>query len=164
MASTPKQALSGIRVIDMSRLLPGPMASQFLADLGAEVRFVFPNWQRNCMFSNLKFEQVIKVEDTDGGDYARYYPPSLPDGNSSLFHALNRGKKSVLLNLKKKEDRAQLNALLATADILLETFRPGVMAKLGFSPAELQQRFGKLIICSITGYGQTGPAGTNFAS
>jgi crotonobetainyl-CoA:carnitine CoA-transferase CaiB-like acyl-CoA transferase len=117
--------------------LPGPLATQFLADLGAE---------------------VIKVEDSSG-DYSRYFPPHASDGNSAIFHALNRGKKSVKLNMKKAEGKTKLLQLLTTADVLVETFRPGVMAKLGLSPSELAKQFPRLIICSISGYGQTGPAG-----
>eukprot|EP00455_Lapot_gusevi_P006065 TRINITY_DN12592_c0_g1_i3.p1 TRINITY_DN12592_c0_g1~~TRINITY_DN12592_c0_g1_i3.p1 ORF type:complete len:376 (-),score=87.81 TRINITY_DN12592_c0_g1_i3:221-1348(-) len=129
-------ALSGIRIVDLSRLLPGPFATQILADMGAE---------------------VIKVEGSDGGDYTRYYPPAAADGNSAMFHALNRGKKSVMLDLTKPADKEKFFQLLATADVLMETFRPGVMAKLGVSPKSLSERFPSLIICSISGYGQTGP-------
>ena len=110
--------------------------SQLLCDLGAE---------------------VIKVEDFEGGDYARSYPPLMSDGNSALFHALNRGKKSVQIDLKTDAGRAQFMHLLERADILIETFRPGVLKKLGFEPTSLQVRFPSLIICSISGYGQTGP-------
>jgi crotonobetainyl-CoA:carnitine CoA-transferase CaiB-like acyl-CoA transferase len=95
---------------------------------------------------------------THGIRAARYYPPAAGDGNSSVFHALNRGKKSVLLNVKRPAERQQLLDLLATADVLVETFRPGVLSKLGLDPVQLRARFPKLIICSITGYGQTGPA------
>jgi crotonobetainyl-CoA:carnitine CoA-transferase CaiB-like acyl-CoA transferase len=128
--------LSGVRVLDMSRLLPGPFCTQLLCDLGAE---------------------VIKVEDPEGGDYARSYPPLLGDGNSAAFHALNRGKKSVTLDLKRAEDWRRFLALLATADVLVESFRPGVLAKLGAGPSALAARFPGLIVCSISGYGQTGP-------
>ena len=101
--------------------------------------------------------EVIKIEDPEGGDYARMYPPLMSDGNSAIFHALNRGKKSVSLDLKQPEQMAQFLALLATADVVVETFRPGVMGKLGVSPESLLERFPSLIICSISGYGQTGP-------
>jgi crotonobetainyl-CoA:carnitine CoA-transferase CaiB-like acyl-CoA transferase len=101
--------------------------------------------------------EVIKVEDPDGGDYARLYPPLMRDGSSALFHALNRGKQSVTLDLKQKADYARFLSLLSTADVLVETFRPGVLAKLGASPQQLLQRFPSLIVCSISGYGQTGP-------
>lgn len=101
--------------------------------------------------------EVIKIEDPEGGDYARMYPPLMSDGNSAIFHALNRGKKSVSLDLKQPKQMEQFIALLATADVLVETFRPGVMQKLGIAPAALLKRFPALIICSISGYGQTGP-------
>lgn len=110
--------------------------SQILCDLGAE---------------------VIKVEDFDSGDYARLYPPLMSDGNSALFHSLNRGKKSVQLDLKSSLDRAAFLRLLSTSDVLIESFRPGVMKKLGIEPTQLAKQFPALIICSISGYGQTGP-------
>lgn len=101
--------------------------------------------------------EVIKVEDDQAGDYARLYPPTLADGNSALFHALNRGKKSVSLDLKDAASREQFLRLLHSADVLLESFRPGVLAKLGLEPASLLRRFPSLIVCSISGYGQSGP-------
>jgi len=128
--------LAGVRVLDMSRLLPGPFASLILRDLGAE---------------------VIKVEDSEGGDYVRYNPPVIDDGNSVVFHALNRGKKSVVFNLKKKEHVQQFKQLVATADVVLESFRPGVLARLGLGPEQLLSEFPWLVLCSISGYGQTGP-------
>lgn len=129
------QPLSGVRVIDMSRLLPGPLCTQMLRDLGAE---------------------VIKVEDASGGDYLRYYPPLLKDGNSALFHALNRGKKSVILDLRMSEHRDKFWDLLSTADVLVESFRPGVLTKFGFGVGAIHEKLPRLIICSISGYGQTG--------
>jgi crotonobetainyl-CoA:carnitine CoA-transferase CaiB-like acyl-CoA transferase len=128
-------ALQGIRVVDLSRLLPGPFCTQLLVDLGAE---------------------VIKVEEPAGGDYLRHMPPHLDDGTCVLFHALNRGKKSVCLDLKLDDDRTKLLALLATADVLVESFRPGVMAKLGLSPERLLEENPRLVVCSISGYSQTG--------
>jgi alpha-methylacyl-CoA racemase len=152
-------ALQGVRVLDMSRLLPGPLATQFLVDLGAEVIKVFI-----CVFVILFYFFATRVhsshicrpqvEDTAGGDYARYYPPLAADGSSAVFHSLNRGKKSVVLNVKKPADKDAFLKLLATADVLVETFRPEVMAKLGLSPRDLVARFPKLIVCSISGYGQ----------
>jgi crotonobetainyl-CoA:carnitine CoA-transferase CaiB-like acyl-CoA transferase len=133
MSSLP---LAGIRVLDLSRLLPGPFCTQLLCDLGAE---------------------VIKVEDPEGGDYLRWTPPLLDDGTSVLFHALNRGKKSVTLDLKSAAGATALRKLLAAADVVVESFRPGVMEKLGFSPHQLQSEFPRLVVCSISGYGQTGP-------
>lgn len=128
--------LDGVRVLDLSRLLPGPYATLVLSELGAE---------------------VIKIEDNKGGDYARYYPPLASDGTSAIFHALNRGKKSVALNLKDDADKASFLALVKTADVVLESFRPGVLEKLGLGPDELQQANPKLIVCRISGYGQEGP-------
>jgi alpha-methylacyl-CoA racemase len=127
--------LSGIRVLDLSRLLPGPYCTQILSDLGA---------------------QVIKIEDSLG-DYARYYPPLADDGNSAFFHAINRGKLSVKLDLKLSEDREKFLKLLSSAQVLVESFRPGIMKKLNLEPNYLLSLFPKLVICCISGYGQTGP-------
>ncbi len=128
--------LDGVRVLDLSRLLPGPFCTQLLTDLGAE---------------------VIKVEDPQGGDYLRWTPPLLDDGTSVLFHALNRGKKSVTLDLKSEDGAAKFRKLLSSADVVVESFRPGVMEKLGFSPASMLGEFPRLVVCSISGYGQAGP-------
>lgn len=127
--------LKGLKVIDLTRLLPGPFATMLLADMGAE---------------------VIKVEDPGPGDYARYFPP-IVGSSSAFFQSLNRNKRSVTLDLKDKRDQARLKTLLAGADVLIESFRPGVMARLGLDPKKLRQEFPRLVICSITGYGQTGP-------
>ena len=127
--------LAGICVVDLSRLLPGPYATQILVDLGAE---------------------VIKVEEPAGGDYLRHMPPQLDDGTCVLFHALNRGKKSVTLDLKDPVDHARFETLLAKADVVVESFRPGVLAKLGLAPRDLHARHPRLVICSISGYGQDG--------
>ena len=102
--------LDGVRVLDLSRLLPGPFATQLLCDLGAE---------------------VIKVEDPHGGDYLRVTPPLLDDGTSVLFHALNRGKHSVVVDLKTDDGRADFLRLCERADVVVESFRPGVMDRLG---------------------------------
>ncbi|MDP2339666.1 MAG: CoA transferase [Deltaproteobacteria bacterium] len=128
--------LDGVRVLDLSRLLPGPFCTQLLADLGAE---------------------VIKVEDPQGGDYLRWTPPLLDDGTSVLFHALNRGKKSVTLDLKTADGASHFRKLLGSADVVVESFRPGVMEKLGFSPDSMLREFPRLVVCSISGYGQSGP-------
>jgi alpha-methylacyl-CoA racemase len=128
--------LAGVRVLDLSRLLPGPYCTQVLADLGAD---------------------VVKVEDPAGGDYLRAMPPLLHDGVSALFHAVNRGKRSVTIDLKTDAGRARFLRLCADADVVVESFRPGVMAKLGVAPDELCRRFPRLVVCSISGYGQTGP-------
>lgn len=124
-----------IRVLDLSRLLPGPFATLCLQGLGAT---------------------VVKVEDPNGGDMVRHVPPFL-DGHGAWFAALNRGKRSVALDLKDPRGRDALLALLADADVLLESFRPGVMARLGLDPRDLRQRFPRLVIASLSGWGQTGP-------
>ncbi|MEW6776090.1 MAG: CaiB/BaiF CoA-transferase family protein [Bdellovibrionota bacterium] len=128
--------LSGIKVLDLSRLLPGPYCTLLLSDLGAD---------------------VIKVEDFSGGDYARLSPPLAPDGQSAFYHFLNRGKRSMKLNLKKPEGVELLKRLVKSADILVESFRPNVMDKLGVGYSVLAKENPKLIYCSITGYGWTGP-------
>ena len=133
---TTEGSLTGIRVLDLSRLLPGPFCTQLLADLGAD---------------------VIKVEDPAGGDYLRAMPPLLDDGTSALFHAVNRGKRSVTIDLRTEPGRERFLRLCVDADVVVESFRPGVMGKLGLAPAELLGRFPRLVVCSITGYGQAGP-------
>jgi alpha-methylacyl-CoA racemase len=127
--------LEGVRVLDLSRLLPGPFATQLLGDLGAE---------------------VIKVEDPEGGDYLRAVPPVLDDGTSVLFHALNRGKSSVAVDLKTDAGRSAFLRLCETADVVVESFRPGVLDRLGLGPAMLRARFPRLVICSLSGFGQSG--------
>lgn len=130
-----EQALAGIRVLDLSRLLPGPFCSMLLQELGAD---------------------VIKIEEPNGGDYLRWFPP-LTGHSGAQFIALNRGKRSVALDLKPEEGRAALHRLLAQADVLIESFRPGVLARLGLSPESLCARYPRLVVCSISGYGQDGP-------
>jgi crotonobetainyl-CoA:carnitine CoA-transferase CaiB-like acyl-CoA transferase len=128
-------ALEGVRVLDLTRLLPGPFASLVLADLGAT---------------------VDKVEDADQGDYLRHLPPQI-GGSNVAFGMLNRGKRSLVLDLKRPEGRAAFERLLPTYDVLFEQFRPGVLARLGFPVEELRAKHPRLIVCSLTGYGQTGP-------
>jgi crotonobetainyl-CoA:carnitine CoA-transferase CaiB-like acyl-CoA transferase len=129
------RSLEGIRVLDLTRLLPGPFASLVLADLGA---------------------QIDKVEDPHGGDYLRHMPPQVGDQNAA-FLALNRGKRSMVLDLKRPEGKAALERMLPRYDVLLEQFRPGVLDRLGLGHAQLRARFPRLVIGAITGYGQTGP-------
>ncbi len=124
------------RVLDLSRLLPGPYCSLILADFGAE---------------------VIRVEPPGGGDWTRYVPPLAPDGQSVLFHAVNRGKKSLALNLKAEEGRAIFLRLVRTADVLLESFRPGVMERLGLGYDRLAEENPRLVYCALSGYGPQGP-------
>ncbi|MCX7856215.1 MAG: CoA transferase [Anaerolineae bacterium] len=128
--------LSSFRVLDLSRLLPGPYCSLILADFGAE---------------------VIRVEPPGGGDWTRYVPPLAPDGQSVLFHAVNRGKKSLTLNLKTEEGRAVFLRLVETADVLLESFRPGVMERLGLGYDRLAKENPRLVYCALSGYGPEGP-------
>lgn len=135
MESSP-QALDGVRVVDLSRLLPGPMCSWYLRGLGA---------------------QVIKVEAPGAGDYLRQVPPLGPDGVGVWFRAINAGCRSVALDLKVEAGREALLAILETADVLIEGFRPGVLARLGLAPLELRERFPRLVLTSITGFGQDGP-------
>ena len=127
--------LTGIRVLDLTRLLPGAFCTMLLADMGAD---------------------VIKVEEPGTGDYMRWTPP-LIDGQSVLFNALNRNKRSVSLNLKAEEGRDVLLRLVETSDVLVEGNRPGVMDRLGLGWDVLHARNARLVMCSITGYGQTGP-------
>ena len=127
--------LEGIRVLDLSRLIPGPFATLLLADMGAA---------------------VDKIEDPGPGDYLRHFPPQIA-GASGAFQALNRGKRSLVLNLKAPEGREAFLALLPQYDVLLEQFRPGVLDRLGLSHASLRERFPKLVLCALSGYGQTGP-------
>jgi alpha-methylacyl-CoA racemase len=127
--------LTGIRVLDLTRLLPGAFCTMLLADMGAD---------------------VIKVEEPDRGDYMRWTPPMV-EGQSVLFNALNRNKRSVTLNLKSKPGRDLLLKLAEHADILVEGNRPGVMERLGLGWDVLHARNPRLILCSITGYGQDGP-------
>jgi alpha-methylacyl-CoA racemase len=128
-------ALAGIRVLDLSRLLPGPFLTMLLADLGAD---------------------VVKVEDPRVGDYLRAMPPGIA-GLNGRFLAVNRGKRSIALDLKDPSARATFLALVDKADVVVESFRPGVMAKLGLDYATLAARNPRIIVCAISGYGQSGP-------
>jgi alpha-methylacyl-CoA racemase len=133
-------ALSGIRVLDLSRLLPGGFCSLLLADFGAE---------------------VLKVEDTGMGDYIRWSPPyhegADESARSALFLALNRGKRSIRLDLKTDGGREVLMRLVREHDVLLESFRPGVTDRLGVGYERLREENPRLVYCAITGYGQDGP-------
>ncbi len=129
------RTLDGIRVLDLSRLLPGPFLTMVLADLGAD---------------------VVKVEDPRVGDYLRQIPPAV-DGISGRFLVLNRGKRSLALDLKAESGRAAFLRLVEKADVVVESFRPGVMDRLGVGWKELSAKNPRLVLCSISGYGQTGP-------
>ncbi|MGH7723227.1 MAG: CaiB/BaiF CoA transferase family protein [Candidatus Dormibacteria bacterium] len=127
--------LTGVRILDLSRLLPGAFATMILAGLGAE---------------------VIKVEDLGGGDYMRRMPPG--DGDTPvMFTAINRDKRSLCLDLKSTRGRGLFLDLVEGSQAVLESFRPGVMDRLGLSPATLQERNPRLVVCSISGFGQDGP-------
>jgi crotonobetainyl-CoA:carnitine CoA-transferase CaiB-like acyl-CoA transferase len=127
--------LDGVRILDLSRLLPGPYCTLLLADLGAD---------------------VTKVEDPQGGDYIRHMPPSAGE-SSALFHALNRNKRSLALDLKSPQGKEAFRALARRADAVVESFRPGVMDRLGLGYEALAAENPRLIVCSISGYGATGP-------
>jgi alpha-methylacyl-CoA racemase len=127
--------LDGVRVLDLTRLLPGGLCTMMLADLGAA---------------------VIKIESPDGGDYARWMPP-LMDGQGMYFHATNRAKKSVVLNLKDAQGQAVLHRLVKSADVLIESYRPGTTARMNCDYETLKAINPRLIYCSMSGWGQTGP-------
>lgn len=130
--------LSGLVVVDMSQFLSGPYCSLRLADLGA---------------------RVIKVERPDGGDLSRrlYLSDTEIGGDSTIFHAINRGKESLALDLKDPDDLAALGALVSRADVLIQNFRPGVIERLGFGYETVSKRNPRLVYASISGYGEEGP-------
>jgi alpha-methylacyl-CoA racemase len=128
--------LEGLFVLDFTTLLPGPMATLLLAEAGAE---------------------VVKVEKPGGGEDMRAYPPRW-GRDGAYFALLNRGKKSIALDLKSATDRAALAPLVARADILVEQFRPGAMERLGLGYDDIAAINPRILYCSITGYGQSGPA------
>ncbi|EDP66219.1 L-carnitine dehydratase/bile acid-inducible protein F [alpha proteobacterium BAL199] len=127
--------LSGITVVDVSRILAGPYCTLMLAELGA---------------------RVIKVETPETGDDARHYGPFV-NGKSAYFQSINRGKESIALNLKQDDDRAIFDDLLATADVVVENFRPGTMEKLGYGWDVLHPKYPKLIYAAASGFGHSGP-------
>src|SRR5689334_22739017 len=133
-------ALDGVRVLDLSRLLPGGFCSLLLADFGAD---------------------VLKVEDTGMGDYVRWAAPKYPGVEDSaagaLFLALNRNKSSIRLDLKSEGGREVFLRLVKEHDVLLESFRPGVLDRLGVGYERLREVNPGLVYCAITGYGQDGP-------
>jgi alpha-methylacyl-CoA racemase len=132
--------LAGIRVLDLSRLLPGGFCSLLLADLGAD---------------------VLKVEDTGMGDYIRWAPPyydgAEDSAKSALFLSLNRNKRSIRIDLKSEAGRDVLLRLVAEYDVVLESFRPGVLDRLGVGYARMREANPGIVYCAITGYGQDGP-------
>jgi len=135
MAAPLADALRGIRILDLSRLLPGPFLTMVLADMGAD---------------------VVKVEDPRVGDYLRAFPPA-KGGLAGRYLAVNRGKRSLALDLKAPAGRDALLKMAAKADVVVESFRPGVLDKLGVGYAALCAANPRTILCSISGYGATGP-------
>ena len=131
-----KQPLDGIRIIDLSRMLTGGFASMLLGDLGAE---------------------VIKIEPPDGGDPLRHMPPHFDRGQSAYFLSISRGKKSVALDLRHDDGRALLHRLVEGADAVLDNFRPGVLEKLGADFETLRGINPRIVCCSISAFGHTGP-------
>jgi len=141
--TAPAQSLAGLRVLDLSRVLAGPWATQMLADLGAD---------------------VVKVERPGKGDDTRAWgPPFLPEADgadsaeSAYYLCANRNKRSLTIDLAHPEGAALVRELAAQADVLVENFKVGDLARYGLAPAELLQQHPRLVICSITGFGQTGP-------
>ena len=128
--------LSGTTVVDFTRVLSGPYCTMVLADLGA---------------------RVIKIEHPVRGDDTRHWGPPFVASESAYFLSINRNKESLTLDFKKPESRAVLGRLLANADVVVENFRPGTLDDAGLGAEALSQRFPRLICCSISGYGQTGP-------
>jgi formyl-CoA transferase len=128
--------LDGVRVLDLTRALAGPYCSLMLGDMGAE---------------------VVKVEMPGSGDETRGWGPPFVEGESSYFMSINRNKKSLTLDLKQPEGREILHKLSERSDVLVENFRPGTMARLGLSYEDAEKLNPRLVYCSISGYGQTGP-------
>ena len=135
MSRKPQQGpLQGIRILDLSRLLPGPLATQLMADLGAE---------------------VIKIEDPKVPDYTRFFPP-LKGSQSLNYLSINRSKLSITLDLKSEDGKQKFFDLVKTADIVVDSFRPGVLQKMGIDYDHAKQHNEKIIYVAITGYGYTG--------
>ena len=141
-ATSKKPPLDGIRVIELARVLAGPWAGQMLADLGAD---------------------VIKVENPEGGDDTRHWGPPFVEGadgenlSAAYYHSTNRNKRSITADLKTEEGQALVRRLAATADVLIENFKLGGLVKYGLDYESLRKVNPKLVYCSITGFGQTGP-------
>src|SRR4051794_25596228 len=130
------QPLDGVVVLDFSRVLSGPYCTMQLADLGA---------------------RVIKIEQPGKGDDTRAWGPPFVNGESAYFLSVNRNKESVALDLKAPDTRPVLDALLARADVVVENFRPGTMERLGLGYEAIARPHPRIVYCSISGFGQTGP-------
>ncbi len=128
--------LEHITVLDLTRVLSGPYCTMLLADMGA---------------------RVIKIEQPGKGDDTRGWGPPFLDGESAYFLSINRNKESITLDFKRPEGRAVLERLAAKSDVLVENFRPGTLARVGFDYASLHEKYPRLVYCSISGFGQTGP-------
>ena len=128
--------LAGIHVLDLTRVLSGPYCTMLLADMGA---------------------RVIKIEQPGKGDDTRAWGPPFLEGESAYFLSINRNKESVTLDFKHEEGRALLERLIAKSDVVVENFRPGTLTKLGLDYQTLAPRHPRLVYCSISGFGQTGP-------
>src|SRR5215208_4083995 len=128
--------LAGLTVLDLTRVLSGPYCTMLLADMGA---------------------RVIKIEQPGRGDETRAWGPPFVSGESAYFLSINRNKESVTLDFKNPEGRAILDRLIAKSDVVVENFRPGTLARIGLDYASLAPTHPKLIMCSISGFGQTGP-------
>jgi crotonobetainyl-CoA:carnitine CoA-transferase CaiB-like acyl-CoA transferase len=129
-------ALEGIRVLDLTQIMAGPFCTMLLADLGAE---------------------VIKIENPRGGDDSRRMAPPYYNGEPAAFMAMNRNKYGMAIDIRTPAGKQVLWQLIETADVLVENFRPGTMTRLGFGFEEVHTRYPKLVYCSISGFGQTGP-------
>src|SRR6058998_2351532 len=135
--SEPAQGpLTGVTVLDLTRVLAGPYCTMLLADMGA---------------------RVIKIEQPGKGDDTRAWGPPFLENESAYFLSINRNKESVTLDFKQPEGRAILDRLIAKSDVMVENFRPGSLGKLGLDYASLATRHPRLVYCSISGYGHTGP-------
>src|SRR5580693_8953514 len=128
--------LDGLAVLDLTRVLSGPYCTMLLGDMGA---------------------RVIKIEQPGKGDDTRHWGPPFLEGESAYFLSVNRNKESVTLNFKHADGLAVLHQLIAKADVLVENFRPGTLTKLGLDYEALAARYPRLVYCSISGFGHTGP-------
>src|SRR5512132_1952935 len=128
--------LTGTSVVDFTRVLSGPYCTMLLADMGA---------------------RVVKIEQPGRGDDTRAWGPPFVNGESAYFLSINRNKESLTLDLKQPASRRVIDALLARADVVVENFRPGTMERLGLGYEELASSYPRIVYCSISGFGQTGP-------